>query len=62
MLMRLTWMDYSWSFRAVKSSGHPIPNEKGQMGAFADFVMQELVRWMSEDAPDLSPFEDNEWK
>lgn len=31
------------------------------MDAFGDFVIQELLRWMSEDAADLSPFEDDEW-
>lgn len=61
VLMRISWMGYSWSFRALTSSGEPIPNEKRSMDAFGDFVIQELLRWVSEDAADLSPFEDEEW-
>ena len=61
VLMRISWMGYSWSVRALTSSEEPIPNEKRPMDAFGDFVIQDLLRWMSEDAADLSPFEDDEW-
>jgi len=60
VLVRVTWMGYSWSFRAHMGSGQPIPNEREPMENFSEFVMDELRRWMVEDAADLPPFEDYE--
>lgn len=46
-----------WSFRALRSTGESIPNDLDSMAVFADFVTQELRRWMAEDAPDTPPFD-----
>ena len=60
VLMRVSWLGCSWSFQAQTGSGQPIPNEHEPMEEFADFVAEELERWMVEDAADLPPFEDYE--
>ncbi len=58
ILVRITWMGYSWSFQVLDGSGQPIPNEKEPMEELAFVVAQELYRWMTEDAADLPPFDD----
>ena len=58
VLVRITWMGYSWSFQVLNGSGQPIPDEKESMEALAFVVAQELYRWMTEDAADLPPFDD----
>ena len=58
VLVRITWMGYSWSFRVLDGSGQPIPDEKEPMEELAFVVAQELYRWMTEDAADLPPFDD----
>ena len=55
--LRVTWMGYVWSFRALGPTGKSIPNDRDSMAVFADFVTQELRRWMAEDAPDTPPFD-----
>ena len=56
--MRVTWMGNPWSFQVLQSSGEPIPNEAARMEELANHVMNELHRWMTEDAADLPPFDD----
>ena len=56
--MRVTWMGNTWSFRALQSSGEPISNEAARMEELANHVMDELYRWMTEDAADITPFDD----
>ena len=60
VLVRVSCMGYRWSFLAQRRSGEPIPNERKPMEDFGAFVMQELHRWMAQDAADLPPFEDDE--
>jgi len=57
--LRIVWMGYDWSFEARLASGAPIPDDKAPMDDFAWFVSEELHRWMTEDAADLPPFDDN---
>ncbi len=57
MWLRVTWMGYVWSFRALGPTGKSIPNDRDSMAVLADFVTQELRRWMAEDAPDTPPFD-----
>jgi len=52
-------MGYDWSFEARLASGAPIPDDDASMDNFAWFVSEELHRWMTEDAADLPPFDDN---
>lgn len=54
--MRVTWMGNQWSFQVLQKSGELIPNEAAHMEGFANHVMYELHRWMTEDAADLPPF------
>ena len=56
--MRVTWMGNPWSFQVLQSSGEPIPNEAACMEELANHVMDELYRWMTEDAADITPFDD----
>ena len=56
--LRIVWMGYVWSFEARLVSGTPIPDDKASMDDFAWFVHQEVYRWMTEDAADLPPFDD----
>lgn len=56
--LRIVWMGYVWSFEARLASGAPIPGDKASMDDFAWFVSEELHRWMTEDAADLPPFDD----
>ncbi len=56
--LRIVYMGYDWSFEARLASGAPIPDDKESMDAFAWFVSEELHRWMTEDAADLPPFDD----
>ena len=56
VLMRVTWMGYQWSFRVLHHSGEAIPNRHAPMKVLADHVMNELHRWMTQDAADLTPF------
>ena len=56
--MRVTWMGNPWSFQVLQSSAEPIPNEVARMDELANHVMDELYRWMTEDAADLAPFDD----
>ena len=57
--LRIVWMGYDWSFVARLASGAPIPDDDASMDNFARFVSAELHRWMTEDAADLPPFDDN---
>ncbi len=57
--LRIVWMGYDWSFEARLASGAPIPDDNASMDYFAWFVSEELHRWMTEDAADLPPFDDN---
>ncbi len=57
--LRIACMGYDWSFEARLASGAPIPDDKESMDAFAWFVSEELYRWMTEDAADLPPFDDD---
>ena len=50
-------MGYVWSLRALGPTGESIPNDQDSMTVFADFVTQELRRWMAEDARDTPPFD-----
>lgn len=56
--IRIRWMGYDWSFEVRMSSGEPVPTDHLSMNNFGWFVMEELYRWMTEDAADLSPFDD----
>lgn len=58
IMVRISWMGYAWSFRALLASGEPIPEEAAALAHFADCVQQELYRWMTEDAADMPPFDD----
>lgn len=57
--LRIVWMGYDWSFEARLASGAPIPDDDASMDNFAWFVSEELHWWMTEDAADLPPFDDN---
>lgn len=59
VLLRVTWMGYRWSFRVLQHSGEAIPNRSAPMTGLADRVMQELHRWMTQDAADVPPFCDD---
>lgn len=56
--LRIVCMGYNWSFEARLASGALIPDGQESMDDFAWFVHQELYRWMTEDAADLPPFDD----
>ena len=56
--MRVTWMGNTWSFQILQSSGEPIPNEAARMEELTNHVMDELYRWLTEDAADITPFDD----
>lgn len=56
--LRIVCMGYEWSFDAWLASETPIPDDKESMDDFAWFVYQEMYRWMTEDAADLPPFND----
>lgn len=58
MMVRISWMGYVWAFRALLASGEAIPEEAAALAHFAEFVQQELHRWMSEDAADMPPFDE----
>jgi hypothetical protein len=57
VLMRVTCMNWCWSFQVNQSSGKPLHSQHELMGELAVCVEQELVRWMAEDAADLPPFD-----
>lgn len=56
--VRVVWQGYEWSFEARLASGEPILDDQASMDDFAWFVSEELYRWMTEDAADLPPFDD----
>lgn len=56
--MRVTWMGNPWNFQVFQSSGEPIANEAARMEELANYVMNELHRWMTENAADTAPFDD----
>ena len=56
--LRIVWMGYDWSFDARLASGALIPDDKESMDDLAWFVSEELHRWMTEDAADLLPIDD----
>lgn len=58
IMVRISWMGYVWSFRALLASGKPIPEEAAALAHSEDCVQQELYRWMTEDAADLPPFDE----
>lgn len=58
IMVRICWMDYVWSFRALLASDEPIPEEAVALAHFEEHVQQELYRWMTEDAADMPPFDD----
>lgn len=58
IMVRISWMDYVWSFRAQLASGEPIPEIAVALAHFEEHVQQELYRWMTEDAADIPPFDD----
>lgn len=58
IMVRVSWMGYVWSFRALLASGKPIPEEAVALTHFEEHVQQELYRWMTEDAADMPPFDD----
>ena len=49
IMVRICWMDYVWSFRALLAVA---------LAHFEEHVQQELYRWMTEDAADMPPFDD----
>lgn len=56
--LRISYMGYEWSFEVRLSSGDPVPDSRASMDDFTWVVMEELHRWMTEDAADLPPFDD----
>ena len=53
IMVRISWMNYVWSFRALLGSNEPIPEESVALTHFAEHVRQGLYRWMTEDAADV---------
>jgi hypothetical protein len=57
--LRIVWMDWDWSYDVRLMSGEPVPDERAAIEEFAWAVQEELYRWMTEDAADLPPFEED---
>lgn len=57
--LRIRWMGWDWSFEARLASGEPVPNGREALENFVWAVQAELYRWMTEDAADLPPFDDD---
>ena len=57
--LRIGWMGWDWSFEARFASGEPVPDERAAIEEFAWAVQEELYRWMTEDAADVTPFDDD---
>ena len=57
--LRIGWMGWDWSFEVWLASGEPVPDDREAIEEFAWVVQEELYRWMTEDAADLPPFDDD---
>ena len=57
--LRIGWLGWDWSFEVWLASGEPVPAEREAIDEFVWAVQEELFRWMTEDAADLPPFDDD---